>query len=179
VQGLGVILLHSLAHGIHIRQVVLRLGMTLVGGLAVPVSRLRHVLLHALPPVEQLGEPELGAGIALLRRLLVPAGRLQRIGVPRFAGFAQHGQVDLGIQYALLRRHQVPLPGDVGFPFGGLPFFMHDPQAEPGPAVTAIGAPFPGREGGFEFSIPVGLKCLKQFLVLNGGSGSTQGGAIH
>jgi hypothetical protein len=76
---LRVILVDAPALLVHQGEVILGVGVALLGRLAVPGDRLRVILVDAPALLVHQGEVILGVGVALLGRLAVPGDRLRVI----------------------------------------------------------------------------------------------------
>ena len=60
--GQHIVLRHDLADGVHDAEIVLRLGLALLGGHLVPLRRFAKILRHALAFGVHQAEVELGGG---------------------------------------------------------------------------------------------------------------------
>src|ERR1700691_2977260 len=74
--GLHIILWHTLAKVERTAEVVLRTGISLLGGFAVPANSLGVVFLDALPVVINSSEAVFGERISLVGGLTIPVKRL-------------------------------------------------------------------------------------------------------
>ena len=81
LDGLGVILGHALAVGVHAPEVELGLGVSLVGGLAVPLDGLGVILGHSQAVGVHEPEEVLGGGIPLLGEG-APLSKRRRVVAP-------------------------------------------------------------------------------------------------